>query len=345
MTASPGRVSSQPSSVATGSPAFPSPDLPAGTVAMIASSVLEKPLLQATTTQFQRHATVHSLEVRRVPVRDETGETLVDVARWSVTPHDGDETRCSQQMMSLLEETAEHTRRQRDVGSRDRVTTTVLPASWRISDPAMLIMDVDSTLIDQEVIELLARHAGREDEVAAVTERAMRGELDFAASLHERVATLRDLPVSVIDTTVASVTATQGAEALIETFRRRSWPVCAVSGGFIQVLDPLAAHLGLNRCDANELTVDARSGTLTGSVTGAVVDRAAKGHRLRHWAAEQGVPTTSVVAIGDGANDLDMVTAAGVGVAFCAKPALAQQADLVIEHRSLELVTLALGLS
>ncbi|GAA1169957.1 phosphoserine phosphatase SerB [Nesterenkonia xinjiangensis] len=317
---------------------------------MIAARRLDVPLLRSLTAELERRGAVHSVETRRVAVRDAAGDGEVEVARWSVTLDDSDDSYGTQLLISLLHDVADRVAEQLEAEGQGEealdgaapVTTTVLPAGMRPEAPKMLLMDVDSTLIDQEVIELLARHAGREQEVAAVTERAMRGEIDFADSLHERVAVLAGLPLSVIDSTVQAVSPTCGAETLIGDFRRRRWPACAVSGGFVQVLDPLAARLGLSLTDANLLEVE--SGRLTGRVEGAVVDRAAKADRLRRWSADQGIPAASVVAVGDGANDLDMVTAAGVGVAFCAKPALAEHADLVIRHRSLELVGLALGL-
>ncbi|MGQ7788537.1 phosphoserine phosphatase SerB [Nesterenkonia sp. K-15-9-6] len=349
MTPSSGRVSPSPSSApSTEAPA--SPDLPPGTVAMIAARRLDVPLLRSLTAELERRGAVHSVESRTVAVRDAAGDGEVEVARWSVTLDDADDSYGTQLLIALLQDVADRIGDlleaeglgEEGLDGAAAVTTTVLPAAMRPPGPRMLLMDVDSTLIDQEVIELLARHAGREQEVAQVTERAMRGELDFAASLHERVAALQDLPLSVIDSTVDAVSPTCGAERLISGFRRRGWTACAVSGGFVQVLDPLAHRLGLDRADANTLEIEA--GRLTGRVAGAVVDRAAKRDRLLRWAAEDGVEASSVVAVGDGANDLDMVAAAGVGVAFCAKPALAEQSDLVIRHRSLELVSLALGL-
>ncbi|GAB3844103.1 phosphoserine phosphatase SerB [Nesterenkonia populi] len=209
--------------------------------------------------------------------------------------------------------------------------------------PLMLIMDVDSTLIDQEVIDLLAVHAGREAEVAEVTERAMRGELDFSASLHARLQALAGLPEGALAEVLDQVTPTRGAEQLISAFRCRGWPVYAVSGGFTQILSPLAQQMGLTDFRANELEI--ADGVLTGRVNGPVVDRAAKARHLQRWAAEQDIPLASVVAVGDGANDLEMVQAAGVGVAFCAKPALAQAADLVVTRRDLSLLADALGLT
>jgi phosphoserine phosphatase len=192
-------------------------------------------------------------------------------------------------------------------------------------------MDVDSTLITAEVIELLAARARSEQLVAAITERAMRGELDFAASLHERVATLAGLPTSVFADVLAEVRLTPGARELVAEVQGRGWSVGLVSGGFIEVVGPLAEPLGITLLRANTLEViDDR---LTGRVSGAVVDRAAKAVALREYAASAGVALEDTVAIGDGANDLDMLAAAGFGIAFNAKPVVAEQADAVVNDR------------
>ncbi|MER2138166.1 MAG: phosphoserine phosphatase SerB, partial [Arthrobacter sp.] len=197
-------------------------------------------------------------------------------------------------------------------------------------------MDVDSTLIKQEVIELLAAHAGREAEVAAVTEAAMRGELDFAQSLHARVQTLAGLPESVIAEVGTRIELSDGAEALVKAFLTAGHAVAVVSGGFNQVLAPLASALELTYARANELGIE--NGVLTGAVTGEVVDRAVKARSLREWAAEQGIRLEKTIAVGDGANDLDMLAAAALGVAFNAKPAVQAAADAVLNLPSLDVV-------
>ncbi|WP_426595905.1 phosphoserine phosphatase SerB [Cellulomonas sp. McL0617] len=192
-------------------------------------------------------------------------------------------------------------------------------------------MDVDSTLITGEVVEMLAARAGSEELVTEITERAMRGELDFAASLHERVATLAGLPVSVFEDVLAEVELSPGAVELIAELAVRDWPVGLVSGGFIEIVAPLAAQLGITLTRANRLEV--LDGRLTGRVSGDVVDRAAKAVTLREYAARVGLPITRTVAIGDGANDIDMVTAAGFGIAYNAKPLLCAAADAVVRDR------------
>lgn len=310
---------------------------------MLAAEHLDPALMRSLTKEFERRGAVHSVELREVALRETDGTSgRAQAVRWSVTLDDADDSFGSQLIEALFEDAVGILAETN--GGPEYVTATVLPVQHRPAggSGAALLMDVDSTLIDQEVIELLARHADREAEVAAVTERAMRGELDFAQSLRARVATLRGLPSSVIDAAVEAVTPTQGSQALIGAFAAKAWPTYAVSGGFLQVLEPLAGRLGLAGFHANDLRID--QGALAGTVAGAVVDRAAKKQYLLARCAEHGLRPEQVVAIGDGANDLDMVTAAGVGVAFCPKPALAEQADLVIRHRSLELVALALGL-
>ena len=212
----------------------------------------------------------------------------------------------------------------------------LVPASVREAERKFLIMDVDSTLIQQEVIELLAEHAGKRAEVAAVTEAAMRGELDFAQSLHARVQTLAGLPAEVIDRVREAVLLTPGAEDLVAAFHAAGHAVAVVSGGFSQILAPLAEGLGLDYWRANELEIV--DGALTGRVIGEVVDRAVKEHSLRAWSAERGVPLEACIAVGDGANDLDMLGAAGLGVAFHAKPAVRAAADAAVDLPYLDVV-------
>jgi phosphoserine phosphatase len=192
-------------------------------------------------------------------------------------------------------------------------------------------MDVDSTLITGEVVEMLAARAGSGEMVTEITERAMRGELDFASSLHERVATLAGVPVSVFADVLDEVELSPGALELIAEMAARDWPVGLVSGGFIEIVAPLAARLGIALTRANRLEV--LDGHLTGRVSGEVVDRAAKAVALREYAARVDLPMTRTVAIGDGANDIDMVTAAGFGIAYNAKPLLCEAADAVVRDR------------
>lgn len=208
--------------------------------------------------------------------------------------------------------------------------------------PGLIVLDVDSTLITAEVIELLAAHAGTEKLVADTTERAMRGELDFAASLAERVATLRGLPVSVIAEVRADVRLAPGAQQLIESAREHGTAVGLVSGGFAEIVDPLATLLGIDLVAANRLEV--AEGQLTGRTTGPVIDRAAKRRHLFAYANQVGLTTERVVAVGDGANDLDMLNAAGLGIAYCAKPVTRAAADAAISFPRLDAVRVFTGL-
>lgn len=207
--------------------------------------------------------------------------------------------------------------------------------------PGLLVMDADSTLIEQEVIELIAERAGTREQVAAVTARAMRGELDFADSLRERVATLRGVPESVFAQVLAEVRPTTGAVELIGALHARGCRVGVVSGGFEEVVVPLARRLGLDHVAANRLEVE--GGALTGRVRGRIVDGREKVRRLREWARADGVPLERTVVVGDGANDLGMIAAAGLGVAFCAKPAVVAAAPAAVHVRDLRAVLELLG--
>lgn len=212
------------------------------------------------------------------------------------------------------------------------------PLPRALDDRRLVVLDVDSTLITAEVIELLAAHAGSREEVAAITARAMRGELDFAASLHARVATLAGLPATVFADVLAEVSLTPGAAELLAELAARGWPVALVSGGFLEVVGPLAARLDITRYRANGLQV--MDGVLTGRVRGPVVDRAGKAEALRSFAADDEIPLERTIAIGDGANDLDMLAVAGYGIAFNAKPVLAGCADAVVHGRLDDVLTL-----
>lgn len=206
----------------------------------------------------------------------------------------------------------------------------------------LVVLDVDSTLIENEAIELLAEEAGSGPAVAAITERAMAGELDFAASLAERVATLAGLDVGCCARVGARITLTAGARVLIEAVHAAGGAVGVVSGGFHELLDPIAAELGLDHHRANRLEVE--EGCFTGRTLGPVIDAEAKVIALREWAAERGVPLARTVAVGDGANDLAMMSIAGLAVAFDAKPIVREAADVCIAERDLSAVLPLLGL-
>ena len=207
----------------------------------------------------------------------------------------------------------------------------------------LIVMDMDSTLIQDEVIDLLAARAGCAAEVAEVTESAMRGDLDFASSLRERVALLAGLEAGVLDEVRGELRLTPGARTLIGTLGGLGYKFGIVSGGFVQVIEPLAAELGIGYVAANVLEIAA--GKLTGRLSGPVIGRAGKADALRRFAADAGVPLSQTVAIGDGANDLDMIAAAGLGVAFNAKPVVRDAADTSLSVPYLDAVMYLLGIS
>ena len=197
----------------------------------------------------------------------------------------------------------------------------------------LVVLDADSTLIRNEVIELLADEAGRRAEVQAATEAAMRGEVDFSTSLRSRVAALKGVPVSAFERVRARIEPTPGVRELTAAVHDRGGVVGVVSGGFHEILDSVAPALGVDRWRANRL--DAAEGVLSGLVDGDIVDGAAKALSLREWAAELGVAPRAPIAIGDGANDLRMMAVAGLGLAFNAKPAVREAASLVIGPQDL----------
>ncbi len=207
----------------------------------------------------------------------------------------------------------------------------------------LVVMDVDSTLIQGEVIEMLAAHAGCEQEVAEVTERAMRGELDFAQSLHARVAKLEGVPASALDDVYASLAYTPGARTMIRTLKRLGYRFALVSGGFTPIIARIAEELAIDYFRANDLEI--QDGVLTGRVLGTVVDRAGKATALREFAEAAGIPIKNTVAIGDGANDLDMLAAAGLGIAFNAKPTVRDQARTSVNVPYLDTIVYLMGIT
>jgi phosphoserine phosphatase len=207
----------------------------------------------------------------------------------------------------------------------------------------LIVMDVDSTLVSAEVIDLLAARAGCTEQVAKITASAMRGDVDFATALRERVALLAGLDASVLDDVRREVALAPGARTLIKTLRHLGFRCGIVSGGFTQLTDPLAADLGLDYAAAN--TLEIAGGKLTGKLTGPVIDRAGKAAALRQFAERAGVPLSQTVAVGDGANDLDMITAAGMGIAFNAKQAVRAAADASVSVPYLDTVLYLLGVS
>jgi len=200
----------------------------------------------------------------------------------------------------------------------------------------LLVMDVDGTLVRQEGIDLLAQEAGVGEKVAEITTQAMNGELDFSASLEARVALLKGLETSIFPKILEQMEVTPGAETLITELHQRGYKVGLVSGGFHEVIDPIARSLGIDLVRANHLKVF--DGRLTGEVLGRIITPERKKEALLTWAKENHVPQSQTIAMGDGANDLPMIETAGIGIAFMAKPIVAERAPYRIETRDLRLV-------
>ncbi|HEX9033349.1 MAG TPA: phosphoserine phosphatase SerB [Streptosporangiaceae bacterium] len=207
----------------------------------------------------------------------------------------------------------------------------------------LVVMDVDSTILQDEAIDVLAEQAGCADEVAALTAAAMRGEIDYAQALRERVALLAGLEASALDELIPKLRLTPGARTLVRTLKRLGYRCAVVSGGFTQVTDWLTTELGLDYAAAN--TLEVASGRLTGRITGELIDRPGKERMLREFAVRAGVPLSQTVAVGDGANDLDMIAAAGLGIAFNAKPAVRSAADAAVNVPHLDVILYLLGIS
>ncbi|MGI9606640.1 MAG: phosphoserine phosphatase SerB [Acidimicrobiales bacterium] len=205
----------------------------------------------------------------------------------------------------------------------------------------LIVLDVDSTLIQNEMIDLLAAEAGIGDACAAITDSAMAGTLDFEESLRQRVRLLEGQPREIIDRAYLRLELTDGAERFVRTVRRLGYRIAIVSGGFNSFTDRLRSDLGIDYSYAN--TLEVRDGVLTGGVTGPIVDRNAKASLLQAIAQQEGVSLEQVVAVGDGANDLDMLSAAGLGIAFCAKPVVRDRADTTLSAPHLDAVLFLLG--
>jgi phosphoserine phosphatase len=229
------------------------------------------------------------------------------------------------------------------VANAHNVDIAVSPGGLMRWAKKLVVMDVDSTLIQQEVIELLGAKAGVENSIKEITDKAMRGEIDFEASLRARVALLKGLPSSVIDDVRGEILLTPGARTLISTLQKLGHSVAVVSGGFTSVIEPILKELSISHYRAN--TLEIVDGVLTGNLLGEIVDRAAKATALHDFAAIEGVGIGQTIAIGDGANDLDMIAAAGLGIAFNAKPAVKAAADSSVSAPYLDSVLYLLGIT
>lgn len=240
----------------------------------------------------------------------------------------------------LCEHDAPDTLRQELRESGPDVAVAVITGPLATAPAGLILLDVDSTFTSTEAVDLLAEYAGAGEAVAAITERAMRGELDFAESLHERVATLAGLPLSVMDEVGPRMTLSPGAEELVHAAQAAGTLVGVTSGGFTQLVEPMAVRHQLDFHHANELGTHIVDGVerLTGTVVGPIVDSDQKARDLAHFAAENGLDPRLSVAVGDGANDLAMLAAAGLGIAYCAKPFTAAEADVAIGFPRLDAV-------
>lgn len=228
------------------------------------------------------------------------------------------------------------------VAITNRIDLAVEPSSRAREAKRLVLLDMDSTLIQQEVIDLLAKHAGKLDQVSQITERAMAGDLDFSQALSARVSLLAGLDQSVIELVRQEITLTNGAKELIETLHKQGHKVGVVSGGFLDVIEPILKDLKIDFYRANKLEI--MNGKLTGKTEGAIIDRVAKFNSLQEFAKIEGVELSQTVAIGDGANDLDMIEAAGLGIAFNAKPKVAAAAATTISTSDLSTVLLLMGI-
>ena len=228
------------------------------------------------------------------------------------------------------------------VAITNRIDLAVEPSSRAREAKRLVLLDMDSTLIQQEVIDLLAKHAGKLDQVSQITEKAMAGDLDFSQALSARVSLLAGLDQSVIELVRKEITLTNGAKELIETLHKQGHKVGVVSGGFLDVIEPILKDLKIDFYRANKLEI--MNGKLTGKTEGAIIDRVAKFNSLQEFAKIEGVELSQTVAIGDGANDLDMIEAAGLGIAFNAKPKVAAAAATTISTSDLSTVLLLMGI-
>jgi phosphoserine phosphatase len=229
------------------------------------------------------------------------------------------------------------------LSSRNGIDIAVQHGGIRRRGRQLIVMDVDSTVIQDEVVELLGKHANAELEIKAITDAAMRGEIDFETSLRQRVKLLKGLPESVLATVYSELRLTPGARTLCRVLTSMDFHIALVSGGFTQVVEPLGRDLGVDHVRAN--TLEIFDGVLTGELVGVVIDRAGKAKALAEFAEHHNIPLERTIAIGDGANDLDMLALAGLGIAFNAKPVVRDAADASVTVPYLDTVLYLLGIT
>ena len=229
------------------------------------------------------------------------------------------------------------------VAIENKIDLAVEPGGLQRKYKRIVMLDMDSTLIEQEVINLLGAAAGQSIAIEAITHKAMAGDLDFKAALIERVALLKGMDQNILNQVRDQITLTKGAKKLIDELHQQGHKVGVVSGGFIEVIEPILNSLSIDFYRANKLKIS--DGLLTGEIEGPLIDSHAKRIALDQFAKQEKVPLEQTVAIGDGANDLEMIKAAGLGIAFNAKPKVAAAADTTISNQDLSTVLLLMGIS
>jgi phosphoserine phosphatase len=229
------------------------------------------------------------------------------------------------------------------VAIENKIDLAVEPGGLQRKSKRIVMLDMDSTLIEQEVINLLGAAAGQSIAIEAITHKAMAGDLDFKAALNERVALLKGMDQDILNQVRDQITLTKGAKKLIDELHQQGHKVGVVSGGFIEVIEPILNSLSIDFYRANKLKIS--DGLLTGEIEGPLIDSHAKRIALEQFAKQEKVPLEQTVAIGDGANDLEMIKAAGLGIAFNAKPKVAAAADTTISNQDLSTVLLLMGIS